>query len=138
MKTKTKILLVVILLIVITIPIFTFAATGRVGIVPVPEGKELPSKYTMELFGKLIFSIIEYAINLALIVSSLAFAWVGFLYMTSSNNPSKRKDANKILMNVVVGFLLAVSAFLIVRIISQDIFNVKQPVQNIIQKYFRR
>jgi hypothetical protein len=113
---KTKIISLLILLLIIA-PVFVTA-----GIVPTP-GDGTPDDYNMEAFATLIYNILEFAVEMGLVFSVIAFAVVGYLYMTSGGDPGKRKQAHGILQKVVVGAIIALSAFLIVKLIVIDAFG---------------
>ena len=61
-------------------------------------------------------NVIEFLIfKLAAPLAALVIAWAGFLYLTSAASPAQREKAKKILKNVVIGFILALAAWLIVK-----------------------
>ena len=70
-------------------------------------------------FGYIIVlaqNVIEFRIfKLAAPLAALVTAWSGFLYLTSAANPGQREKAKKILKNVVLGFIIALAAWLIVK-----------------------
>lgn len=70
-------------------------------------------------FGYIIVlaqNVIEFLIfKLAAPLAALVIAWAGFLYVTSAANPGQREKAKKILTNVVLGFVIALAAWLIVK-----------------------
>ncbi len=82
------------------------------------EGK-LISEEPVCTFGYVILlaqNIIEFLIfKLAAPLAALVIAWAGFLYLTSASSPAQREKAKKILKNVVIGFILALAAWLIVK-----------------------
>lgn len=51
---------------------------------------------------------------IALPLSAILFAYAGFLYVSSASSPDNRKKAKSIFFNVLVGFLIALSAWLVV------------------------
>lgn len=67
---------------------------------------------------KLIINVTNYLIILGAAISAIAFAWAGFLMMTSGGEAGKIEHAKAIFSKVVVGFLLMLSAWLIVAAIN--------------------
>lgn len=82
------------------------------GLVPC-NGPDCGFEDLVVLFDRLF----NYVITLGIIFSSLAFAYAGFLYITSQGDTSKISRANKIFTNFAVGLVLLLSAFLIVQLI---------------------
>ncbi len=67
---------------------------------------------------KLANNIIDFLLKtVALPLFALIFAYVGWLYMSSAANPSQRSRAKGILLNSVVGFIIAMAAFLIIKLV---------------------
>ena len=59
--------------------------------------------------------IIEILISLAIVfVAPLTIAWAGFLFVTSEGNPGKLSQAKGLILNTVVGILVALTAWMIV------------------------
>ena len=67
---------------------------------------------------KLANNIINFLLKtIALPLFAIILAYVGWLYMSSSSNPSQRSKAKGILINSVVGFVIAMAAFLIIKLV---------------------
>ncbi|MES2087477.1 MAG: pilin [Patescibacteria group bacterium] len=71
----------------------------------------------------LINKIANYLIVLGAAVSALAFAWAGFLMMTAGGEMGKIEHAKEIFGKVLVGFLIMLSAWLIVHAIDAGLID---------------
>ncbi len=65
--------------------------------------------------GLLTQRVINFMLMVAIPLSAALFAYAGILYFTSATNPTKVKDAKKIFSNVFIGFIIALSGYLIVQ-----------------------
>ena len=54
---------------------------------------------------------------LAAPIAVLMFMWAGFIFIFHSDNPGEISKAKGIFRNVVVGFVLALAAFLVIKLI---------------------
>ena len=79
------------------------------------------------MFMKMINNIISFLLfTLAPIFATITIAWGGFLILTSGGNSGKVSTAKKMMWNVAVGYLIALSAWLIVKLIfSTDLVEQK-------------
>jgi len=68
------------------------------------------------IIGFLVFVI-------AVPIATILFVWAGFLYVSSGANPSNKDKAKKIFMNVLVGLLIALGAWLIINFITQNLLK---------------
>ena len=62
-------------------------------------------------------NVLTFIIFFAAFVAAFLFAWAGFLYVTSGPNPDQISKAHKIFFNVLVGFVIALAAWLIINTI---------------------
>ena len=62
--------------------------------------------------------LVKWATEFALGFSVVVLAYAGYKYMISGDNASKRKDANKMIYNVVIGIIIVLAAWLIVTLIT--------------------
>ncbi|MBI2475976.1 MAG: hypothetical protein HYV67_01925 [Candidatus Taylorbacteria bacterium] len=67
---------------------------------------------------KLVGNITNYLIILGAAFSAVAFGWAGFLMMTAGGEMSKIEQAKSIFGKVLIGFLIMLSAWLIVHAIE--------------------
>ncbi len=73
-------------------------------------------------FIKLIQNVMNFLIfDLALPLAALIFAYAGFLYLTSGANEHNRSKAKGIFWKVLVGFIIALSAWLIVKAVMMGL-----------------
>ena len=68
-------------------------------------------------------NIINFLIVLSIPIAAAMFAFAGFLYVTGASNPTKIAQAHKIFKNVLIGFLIAISAWLVVQTILNAVFD---------------
>jgi hypothetical protein len=66
--------------------------------------------HLIELTQNLIYNLVI----LTTFLATFAFAYAGILLITSGGNTSKKDEAKKMLMKVLTGFLIILSAWLIV------------------------
>lgn len=69
----------------------------------------------------LINNLLSFFIWIAVPISILVFAYIGWLYMTSGDNAGKRSDANKMFVALGKGLLLVLAAWLIVSTIMNGL-----------------
>ena len=65
----------------------------------------------------LIGRVIEYIFILIIPIAAIVFAYAGFLYLTSGGDPGKKTAAKKAMTNVVIGIVIVMAAWLVVRTI---------------------
>lgn len=74
-----------------------------------------------------VLAIIQNAVNLlialSIIFATIIIAWAGGLYMLSATNPESRSQANKMLLNAVVGICIVLSAWLIVDFVMKTLYG---------------
>ncbi len=82
----------------------------------IPQGNNLnvcPADWGMVI--TVINNIISFALTVAIVfIAPLAIAYAGFLYVLSPTSAGDRRKANSILVNTIVGIVVALSAWLIV------------------------
>ena len=65
---------------------------------------------------QLINNSIDFLITrFAVPITALAFAYAGFLYLSSSVSPAKKDEAKKIFGKVLTGFIFALAAWIIIK-----------------------
>ncbi|MEZ6209461.1 MAG: pilin [Candidatus Paceibacterota bacterium] len=65
-----------------------------------------------------INNVIDFLIYYMVIpIAAIVIMVAGFMYLTSGANPEKRKKARKMLLNLVIGLVLALAAWIIVKFI---------------------
>ena len=74
----------------------------------------------------LVKRIIEYIFVLILPIAAIIFAYAGFLFLTSGGSADKRKAAKKAMTSVIIGIIVIMAAWIIVKTIVGDLgFNVE-------------
>lgn len=69
-------------------------------------------------FIKLLEKIIDFAIfTMAPLIATLMFAIAGFYYITASGDPQKVQSAHTIFRNTIIGFVVVLAAWLIIKAI---------------------
>lgn len=92
------------------------------GIVPVDCGYTDPVTGKHKLCGfpqliELIHRAIQYIFVLMLPITAIVFAYAGFLFLTSGGNVDRRNAAKRAMTNVIIGIIIILAAFLVVRTI---------------------
>jgi len=73
---------------------------------------------TSFLFEKVIPFLIKYAMRLAVALSVAAIIWGGYLYIVSFGDTEQHKNAQKTITWALIGLVLAISAYTIIRIVT--------------------
>lgn len=110
-KTINKILLVIPIFIVIFYPILSLA-----------DFVLCVNECGYEDLIKMINAIIDWVIKVSVPLAALIFAYAGFLYMSTGVKDQKAR-ARQIFKNVFIGFVLVLSAWLIVTTITNKLLN---------------
>lgn len=118
---KNKIVLVLPVLFLIIFFSISSIAFAK-GLIPDCNTKIGPHGFTDPCgFGQ-IMALINKVINFLLIdlvmpLSAIIFAYCGWLFITSGDNSGKRTQAKGILFNVLIGLVIALASWLIVKTI---------------------
>lgn len=73
--------------------------------------------------AQLVQNIINFIIGLSIPVAAALFAWAGVLYFTSAENISQRQKAKDIFKNAFIGFIIIITAWLVINTLLNVIFN---------------
>ncbi len=74
------------------------------------EGAVIENPITYNTFGELFNSIIDWIIDIALVLAPLFFVYGGFLYITSAGDPSKSSQGKKLMIYAAIGLLVVLLA----------------------------
>lgn len=108
MKLKNKFPLLLFFLIII-FPLYVFAE----GLVPCDGSAASPCGFSQ--FILLIQNVINFLMfDIATPLAAVVFAWAGIIMLTSGGSADKIKQAKEIFQWVLIGFLIALSGWLIV------------------------
>lgn len=69
-------------------------------------------------FILLIRRVIDFLILISVPLASISFAWAGFLLVSSGGSEDKKNKAKEIFSKTAIGFIIVLSAWLIVYFIS--------------------
>lgn len=72
---------------------------------------------------QLIQNVMNFIVTLATVGITIFIALAGFSYMSSGGNPEKRTQANKQIMNAVIGLLIVLCAYLLVDSLMKVLYN---------------
>ena len=78
---------------------------------------------TFDHFVQLGQNLINFLIVLSIPLTAIAFAWAGFLMVTSAGSEEKIKQGKAIFGKVLVGFIFILGAWLIVYTITTALLN---------------
>lgn len=94
--------------------------TAPVGSDILPGGDVLDASTIQEsfVFSKLIPFVITYAIRLAIGLAVIALIVGGYQYLTAYGDDEKHKNAQKTITYAIIGLIIAITAFGIVKIIT--------------------
>lgn len=121
-KTKSFLMLMVLLMVlfVFTSPLIALAQNNNSSKDLFPcEGPDCRFEHLIMLAQGLTSRLFLYG----MILSSIIFAYAGFLYLTSQDNPGKRSKANSILVNVAIGIAIMMVAWVAVKLIVTSLLN---------------
>jgi len=88
--------------------------------VPDPAGTGLPADSRASTF---IIRIVNIALAIAGLVAVLFLIMGGFRYVTSAGNEEYSENAKKIIINSIIGIVIIILAFVIVRVISNALLG---------------
>lgn len=106
-------------LIILALPLVAAAQQ----LVPKAQGVSDVEFYTLCKFGELIQNIINYAVLLSIPLVAVLVGYAGFLYFTSGANPSNVAKAKSIFATAFIGFLVAISGWLIINTILHALIS---------------
>lgn len=71
-----------------------------------------------EFVGRVVVNIVDGILQLSAYVAVSFFIYGGFLFMTSSGDPNRAGAGRKTLINSAIGFVVALSAVMLVNLVS--------------------
>ena len=119
---KTGFILIAILLLLVSVPIYSSHAQLGEPLVPCGIDKDGDGVNGEEQCGfehliGLVQNVVNWLLAFAVFFAVILFSYAGFLYTTSGGSPGQVEKAHKIFMNVAVGFIIALAAWVIVNTI---------------------
>ena len=119
-RTRKTIIITTIVLLLI-IPVFSLALAQGGGIVPACNKTIVDGKFadpcTFNSLVELGNKIIKFFIVIGASLGAISFAWAGWLYVTSGGNPGTLDKAKSIFGKVILGFVLMLAAWLIIKLV---------------------
>lgn len=97
-------------------PSFVLAADpipGAGGLIPC-AGPDCNFSHVIQFANK----IIDWLMRIAIPVTAALFSYAGFLYLTSGGDSGKKTAAHKVFKSVFIGFVMALSAWIIVNFLT--------------------
>lgn len=73
--------------------------------------------------AQLIQNVMTFAIGIAIPIAAALFAYAGFLYITSAANPGNIAKAKDIFKSAFIGFIIAITAWLVINTVLHVIFS---------------
>lgn len=104
-----------------TLPVFVFAQEGESGGI-IPCGQNGPDCDFNDLL-ELGQNILRLLVVLSIPAAVIAFSYAGFLFLTAGGNSGQISRAKGVFWNVLIGFIVILSAWLIVFTISSVLFS---------------
>lgn len=116
----SKKLIIFLTLAIVFLPLVAFAVQSPAellsgsggGLVPQCEGAFCRACDLIELSS----NVINFAIAFSVIIATLMFAYAGILYVTAASKPDQVKKAHGVFVNVFVGLVIVLTAWLLVNI----------------------
>jgi hypothetical protein len=72
---------------------------------------------------QVVQNVIRFAVTLGLVLALLALIYAGFVWMTSRGNPERISQGKTMLLNVIIGLVVLLSAWLIVDFIMKTLYR---------------
>lgn len=82
---------------------------------------EGPDDCQFEQLVELGSNVVEFLFELATAIAVIVLAYAGFLYMTAAGNTGKISQAHQLIWYAVIGFLVALSAWLLVEVLMNTL-----------------
>jgi len=101
----------------VAVPLVAVAA----GLVPVDCATNPAAKCNLCTFSELVQNIINFVIGLSIPLAAILFSYAGWLYFSNREDTSKVQQAHRIFSSVLIGFAIAVGAWLIVQTILKTL-----------------
>lgn len=122
MHRTLRVAALLIVIVVCVVPHVTHASVPFFGPIIPDEVNRCAAGYG--LLMQVINNIIQFVITIVIaFITPLVIAYAGFLYVVSPTNLGNREKANNILMNLLVGVMVALGAWLIVDAVMAVFYN---------------
>jgi hypothetical protein len=124
-----------ILLFIFILPLISLAADPLVpcgNTIKYVDGKAVTCNF--DDFILMINGIIKWIISIAGVIFTLSAIWGGYLYMTSGSNPGNKDKAKSVLWSTLIGFVIILTAWLIVYTILVNLVSDSSSIFRFIKK----
>lgn len=115
-----------VILFSVAMPVFAQSSlipcNGANGVPNTPKAAN-PGECTFQDFVALAKAVANKIVIIGLALAPIIFAYVGYLLITSSDNPGKRTLAKKIGWNVAIGLVIMMLAWLLVKLVLDALVN---------------
>lgn len=101
--------------------LFNISITYGAGLVPPCVSNETGCGFNDFLI--LAQTIMNFIRDLSITVAVIMFTWAGVLYLTAAGAQDQIKKAHKIFTNVLIGFIVIISAWLVINTIANALLN---------------
>jgi amino acid transporter len=95
----------------------TFPETAEAGSRLVECAGQGPFDCKFEDLVKTGETILEFLVQLGTVIAVIVISYAGFMYMTAGDNSGKVKKAHELIWYTTIGFLIVISAWLLVRVL---------------------
>lgn len=115
-----------VLILALSVPFFLNAEDGNEVNQGTTTGRFTPcegTSCTLQDLISVIGELMKFLIELAIPVSTIAFVWAGFLYITALDDSGKVTKAKNIFKNVALGLGLMLAAWVIVNTVLVALFK---------------
>ncbi len=109
-------------------PVYSFAAddTTKGGLVLCGREADATSasqSCTLNELVSLVNRLVKYLVIISMPIVAIAFAYAGFQMITAQGNPGKISSAKEVFSGVAIGFIIILSAWLIVSQVAKALLN---------------
>lgn len=117
MTRKINFIIPIIFFLLLSSLFFSSTAHAQLSGITYVCNRGAPGECTFADLIEAVKALVNWGTIFALQFSVVVLAWAGFKYMISGDNASERREANRLLTNVVKGIILIICAWVIVRLI---------------------
>ncbi|MBU4057435.1 pilin [Patescibacteria group bacterium] len=118
---KNKILFKIITVSVFVLFLFNMSVAYGAGIVPACASNPTGCGFDDMLI--LAQNIITFILYIAATIAVIMFTYAGILYLTASGKSGQIEQAHKIFLNVLIGFIIVLSAWLVINTIANALLD---------------
>lgn len=87
------------------------------GLVPCGNGEAGPDDCDFQKLLVLVNKILTFLVTISSFIFVIIVVYAGLLYITASGNPGKISLAHKLFFNAIIGIIIVVSAWLIIKML---------------------